>query len=409
MLVDYAKLQTVPRLLLEARLRPLQGDRFQPTGFPHLGAARYTLPNGPEMLLVESAQSVANRMELVCWDEAKDDLIPELKGLPYILVNDGNGRKLTNSVLEAHRINSPYILEGKDKTVFDQIKQDAAGLEIGPIKLRDLCKLVFKYDANAVLHGVFIAKSNLAGGRLRLSRALSGFIEASDVRAAESGGVKNDRVNPSGDTGQGFGNVPFPRTEFVAEKITAFFNLDLALLRGYGLPDEATQLLIALALFKVRKFLSTGLRLRTACDLTVGGDGGLAATQPKDFTIPAESELLEECKRLIAACQKAKLFAGVTPVKWEPAAARKAEIELPVGTSEPQMGDDLKKLIKFKKGTAKKAPLLTFPKGLSAELAEKTKALFPDMLDVHKAIDDALQPPAANGADEKQPDENEEN
>jgi CRISPR-associated protein Csb1 len=315
--IDYAKLQAVPRLLLEARLRPLQGERFQPTGFPDLGAARYTLPDGKEMLLVESAQSVANRMELACWDEANDDLIAELKGLPYILVEDGNRRRLTNSVLEAHRINSPYILEGKDKTVFEQLKRDAAGMEIAPVKLRELAALVFKYDANAVLHGVFIAKRDLAGGRLRLSRALSGFIEASNVRVAESGGVKNDRVDPRGDTKRGFGNVPFHRTEFVAEKITAFFNLDLALLRGYGLGDEATQLLIVLALFKVRRFLSTGLRLRTACDLTVAGDGGLAVMQPEGLTVPPEDELLAECQRLIKACQAKKLFAGVTTVNWE--------------------------------------------------------------------------------------------
>lgn len=317
--INYAQLQNVPRLLMEAGLRPLQGKRFQPTGFPDLGPARYTLPDGTEMLLVESAQSVANRMELACWDEANDDLIPELKGLPYIRVNNGDGSKLTNSVLEAHRINSPYILEGKDKVVFDQIKKDAAGMEIGPIKLPQLAALVLRYDANAVLHGVFIAKSDLAGGRLRLSRALSGFIEASNVRQAESGGVKNDRVDPRGDTKQGFGNVPFHRTEFVAEKIAAFFNLDLALLRGYGLGEDATRLLIALALFKVQRFLSTGLRLRTACDLRVDGDGGLAVTQPKGLNIPPENELLAECQRLIKACQANNLFAGVTTVKWEAA------------------------------------------------------------------------------------------
>jgi CRISPR-associated protein Csb1 len=278
MAIDYTALQNSPRLLMEAQLRPLQGDRFQPTGFPDLGAGRYTLPDGTEMLLVESAQSVANRMELACWDEVNDDLISELKGLPYILVTDGHGKKFTNSVLEAHRINSPYILEGTDKTVFERLKQDAAGLEIGPVKLRELAALVFKYDTNAVLHGVFIAKKTLAGGRLRLSRALSGFIEASKVRAADSGGVKNDRVDPSGDTSKGFGNVPFHRTEFVAEKIMAFFNLDLALLRGYTLGDETTRLLITLALFKVRRFLSTGLRLRTACDLKPVGD--LTVSQP---------------------------------------------------------------------------------------------------------------------------------
>ena len=319
--LDYTVLQNTPRLLMEAPLRPLQGNRFQPTGFPDLGAARYTLPDGTEMLLVESAQSVANRMELACWDEAADDLIPELKGLPYILVKDANGKRLTNSVLEAHRINSPYILEGQDKAVFDRLKQDAAGLEIGPVKLRQLAALVFRYDANAVLHGVFIAKSDLAGGRLRLSRALSGFIEASKVRAAESGGVKNDRVDPSGDTSKGFGNVPFHRTEFVAEKIVAYFNLDLALLRGYALGDEATQLLITLALFKVRRFLSTGLRLRSACDLIPDGD--LAVTQPAGFRVPDEAELLRECQRLIAACKGQ--FAGVTTVEWKPAAKKKSE------------------------------------------------------------------------------------
>lgn len=329
--IDYAVLQNNPRLLMEARLRPLQGDRFQPTGFADLGAARYRSPDDTEMLLVESAQSIANRMELACWDEANDDLIPELKGLPYILVKDGKGQNLTNSVLEAHRINSPYILEGQDKTVFDRLKQDAAGIETGPVRLRQLAALVFRYDANAVLHGVFIAKSALAGGRLRLSRALSGFIEASNVRAAESGGVKNDRVDPNGDTSKGFGNVPFHRTEFVAKEIKAYFNLDLALLRGYALGDHATRLLIALALFKVRRFLSTGLRLRTACDLTLDGD--LCVTQPEGFVVPAEGELLRECRDLIGKCKPQ--FAGVTTVAWKPdPKSAKKRSEDPEGESE---------------------------------------------------------------------------
>jgi CRISPR-associated protein Csb1 len=308
-MIEYGKLDTTPRLLMEADLRPIQGNRFQPTGFADLGPARYTLPDNTQMLLVESAQSVANRLELACWDETSDDLITGLRGLPYIKVTH-NGSVLTNSILEAHRINSPYILEGKDKTVYDRLK------EVGPVKQRDLAALVFKYDANAVLHGVFVAKSDLAGGRLRMSRALSGFVEASDVDIAESGGVKNDRVNASGETKQGFGNVPFHRSEFIAKRITAYFNLDLALLRGYGLPQKGTQLLIALALFKIRRFLSTGLRLRTACDLDLVNE--LKVTRPMDFSIPMEESLLSECTRLIAECNAEKLFAGVTEVKWEP-------------------------------------------------------------------------------------------
>ena len=56
------KLKDQPRLLLQAKLKPVQGSRFQPTGFPDLGAATFDGPDGAKMLLVESAQSMANRL-----------------------------------------------------------------------------------------------------------------------------------------------------------------------------------------------------------------------------------------------------------------------------------------------------------------------------------------------------------
>jgi CRISPR-associated protein Csb1 len=316
--IDFSALKNESRLLLEADLKPLQGERFQPTGFPDLGAARYTLADGTEMLTVESAQSVANRMELATWDEPGNDLTACLRGLPYIKVVNGKQETLTASVLEAHRINSPYILESADTTFFDKLKAETSGDGNSPVNIADLAKVVFKYDLNAVLHGVFIAKSALAGGRLRLTRALSGFIEARNVRPAELGGVKNDRVNPSGDTRQGFGNVPFHRTEFVAESITAYFNLDLGLLRGYGLPAEAVDLLTALALFKVQGFLARGLRLRTACDLEV--KNSLRVTRPAGYALPALADLEAALPGLIGACAQKGLFAtpAVTTVTYAP-------------------------------------------------------------------------------------------
>lgn len=318
MTLSFSQLQHTPRLLLEAELAPLQGNRFQPTGFADLGPARYTLPDAghTEMLLVESAQSVANRMEMACWDLAAGDLIAGLRGLPYVRVELADGSPYTNSVLEAHRLNSPYILEGQDRSVYDLLKNEMAGMESGPIRIDKLARLVFRYDTNAVLHGLFLSKSDLAGGRLRLTRLLSGFIEASDVRVVESGGVKMDRVNPAGNTKQGFGHVPFHRTEFTAERLVAYFNLDLALLRGYGLPDEANELLIALALFKIRRFLSTGLRLRTACDLEVTGQ--ILVTRPDSFELPSESDLLQACSEGIAACGSLFAEPSITRVAWAP-------------------------------------------------------------------------------------------
>ena len=97
----------------------------------------------------------------------------------------------------------------------------------------------------------------------------------------------------------------------------AYFNLDLAQLRGYGLGSQATELLIALSIFKVRRFLSTGLRLRTACDLDV--DGQLSAQRPADFAIPDEASLLKTCKALIEACAGNGDFAkpAVTRIEWK--------------------------------------------------------------------------------------------
>ncbi|MDY6811520.1 MAG: type I-U CRISPR-associated protein Cas7, partial [Actinomycetota bacterium] len=39
-------------------LEPVVGSRFQPTGFPDLGAATYDGPGGSDRLLVESVQSL---------------------------------------------------------------------------------------------------------------------------------------------------------------------------------------------------------------------------------------------------------------------------------------------------------------------------------------------------------------
>ncbi|HQU17350.1 MAG TPA: type I-U CRISPR-associated RAMP protein Csb1/Cas7u, partial [Gammaproteobacteria bacterium] len=213
MSLELSALANTPRLLLRAKLKPLQGTRFQPTGFPEIGAAQFEGPDGTPMLLVESAQSMANRMEAVCWDKVADDWVEPLKGLSVIKVNDKGGKPLTNSVLEAHRINSPYILEGQDKTVFNQLKNELADMQEGIVDLRKLAEVLLGLDVNTLLHGVFLAKKELAGGRLRLPRALSAFIEARDSKVASSGGVKNDSVNLSGDTSKGFGNVPFARDE----------------------------------------------------------------------------------------------------------------------------------------------------------------------------------------------------
>ncbi len=299
----YGTLEGNPRLLMEQSLRPVQGNRFQPTGFPDLGAAEYTAPDGTNMLLVESAQSMANRMEAVCWDDSENRLVKPLRGLPYVHVDLDDEGAFTNSVLEAHRINSEYITGSKQEDPFDEKLQKEIGYgEKKPVPFKKFHQVLFKYDINSLIHGVFLEE---IGGRLRVPRMLSAFIEASGTRPAQSGGVKFSRVEPG--LKEGEGNVPFPRTEYTAQEIKAYFNLDLAGIKGLGLDPHAEKLLIALSLYKIRLFISQGLRLRTACDLEPTED--LKVTRPSNFKVPSMPDLEAEVQKLIEKCREKELFA----------------------------------------------------------------------------------------------------
>lgn len=300
MTVDLQPLENTKRLLFKIPLEPLQGSRFQPTGFPSLGAAEFQTVNG-RSLLVESAQSMANRLEMTIWDTARNDVKEEFKDLSHVRVTR-KGKFLTDTILESHRINSPYLLEGKDRKFFNALKGDLGVLETGPIDRQKLAEVLLKYDINSLLHGVFLAKKELAGGRLRVARVLSAFIEADNVQVAASGGVKNDHVNPSGDTKAGFGNVPFARDEYTAESITLYVNLDLSQIRGYGLGAKVERLLILLSLYKLRALTGEGMRLRTACDLKVV-DEDIQATMPEGWALPGLKELASEVQSVIAECE----------------------------------------------------------------------------------------------------------
>jgi CRISPR-associated protein Csb1 len=286
-----------PRLLIEAVLRPVQGSRFQPTGFPDLGAATYTLPDGTEMLLVESAQSMANRLEATCWDEATGALPRPLAGMPYVEVKR-DGAALTNSLLEAHRLNSVYV-ENSDG--FEAIKGAIGFDPKQPVDRLRFARALLKLDPNSLIHGTFLES---IGGALRVPRALSGFVEARDVRVVASGGVKNDRVAAGKDAEanatakEGYGNVPFHRDEYSAAEITAFFNLDLGQLRAYQLGQAATHFMYLLSLWKIQTLLKSGLRLRTACDLDVVE---IKVTRPQGFALPGLDALDTELPQVIKA------------------------------------------------------------------------------------------------------------
>ena len=300
MTIDLQSLNNAKRLLFNIPLEPVQGSRFQPTRFPSLGAAEFQTKSGTS-LLVESTQSMANHLEMTIWDASKKDVREHLEGLSHVRITRG-GEFLTDTILESHRLSSPYLLESKNKSFLNTLQEEMGAMKTGPVDRRKLAKTLLKYDINSLLHGIFLAKTKLAGGRLRVARALSAFIEADSVHVASSGGVKNDHVDPSGETKVGFGNVPFARDEYTADSITLYVNLDLAQIRGYGLGDSVEHLLILLSLYKLRTLISEGMRLRTSCDLQVKNEP-ISAEIPKQWLLPSLDDLTESLKSSICQCK----------------------------------------------------------------------------------------------------------
>ena len=264
---------TAQRTVLEADLVPIAGRRFQPTGFPDLGAAEFDLADGGKALLVESAQSMANRLEAATWDAARNDQPEALSALPYVRITDYEGAFLSSSRLEAHRLASAYVMKGKVGGE-DGVKWLLArlGLAAGrPLDHRAVARACFALDPVSLVHGVFFAVKDWPW-QPRISRAVTSFVEAYQIVPAVSGGVKRDLVNnqaKDGATSEGYGMVPYHRVEYTAATITAYFTVDREQFRSYGLSEPATALLEALAEFEIGSLLDGGLRLRTACDLTV--------------------------------------------------------------------------------------------------------------------------------------------
>jgi len=289
---DPATLLTEPRIKLVARLRPLAGTRFQPTGFPDLGHATYPSPvDGSRLLLVESPQSMANRLEGTLWDDATQEPVRVIRSLPYIRVFDKDGLYLTSSRTESHRLASAYVkdaaYEGVNGT---QVILDRLGLEKQrPIDHARVHRSIFELDPLCLVHGVFFADEKWPG-QPKISRAVTAFVEAAGVQEAYSGGVRFDNVSNKGDketarktAKEGYGNVPFSRTEFVAASIEASFVLDVSQIRRYALEPLERELLLSIALFEIRSLLDSGLRLRTACDLEVEDIRG---DRPSGFELP---------------------------------------------------------------------------------------------------------------------------
>lgn len=316
-------------------LAPLVGSRFQPTGFPDIGAARFerfdaSAKQGSggfvDALLVESAQSMANRLEATGLDANRRPTGP-LAELPWVEVVDDAGEFVTSSRAEAHRLAGAYLRHASlgDRTLADVLCERFDLQEAKPMDHHRVVREVFSLDPLSVLHGVFFAIKSWPF-QPKITRAITCFVEALDVRRADSGGVKTDDVlHALGGTklsaDSGYGMVPHHREEWTARAVKLSASLDRHILATSGLSAAAVELLETIAAYELAVTLRSGLRFRTACDLQIIDD----RHEPMDASrvVDADGEPLGEpddlatkIRELSTTCPELDVSERPTTVIW---------------------------------------------------------------------------------------------
>jgi CRISPR-associated protein Csb1 len=253
------------------------GERFQPTGFPNLGAALYKASNYTkdkdgkitgetvsDFLLTESAQSLANWMEYLCLDPQNPCRYNnDCAGIPYVVVQEtgtGGMTDLTSSLTEPHRLASDEILGASiNGDSFDKVLIGLLGVnKQRPMHLPRIAKRLFYIDPACLLHGVFLEKLD---GRIRFSRLLSATITAKHPAPVNAGGVMRGYVTIEGKEA----SIPYGTQHFTSPEITLHLTFHSDSLNALGLDAQEEQFLAAFALYKINKLLTSFPRLRTAC------------------------------------------------------------------------------------------------------------------------------------------------
>jgi len=286
------------RVILQAMLVPVSGDRFQPSGFPEIGHVIYKAPRPDrttaDVCIVDSAASMANHLEAVCHANSFAlELHEELRGLPYLQCltdgrdegsggNSGPRRLVVTSLSEGHRLASSYFVGEKATLVVNDADSGESfiGRLTGEFGLRDkgtkthplpgdwwnIFRTIFRYDPNSLVHGILFPSLGI-----KISRVLTAHHEAFGAARVGSSGVKFDKLGKTTS-----GQPIFAVDEETANEIRATFILDLSLLRsfglaGNGLTNRQKEFLLELAFWKIRRLLAAPFRFRSNCDLRLEG------------------------------------------------------------------------------------------------------------------------------------------
>lgn len=192
-------------------------------------------------------------------DDAKDQTGPQKKEAEKT-ARDKNDRAKT--------IENEAVFQHKLASEFGLVLADTKKAHPPPEKWWEVFKTIFKYDPNALVHGVLFPQ-----WQIKVPRVLTAHLEAFGASRVDRSGVKFDRLGKTTS-----GQPIFAVDDATAREIRATFVLDLGLVRSFGrngtkggavlgLTDDQKEFLVALALWKVEQLLATPFRFRSGCHL----------------------------------------------------------------------------------------------------------------------------------------------
>lgn len=149
---------------------------------------------------------------------------------------------------------------------FGLVAKDSSKAHPPPAKWWDVFKTIFRYDPNALVHGVLFPK-----WQIKIPRVLTAHLEAFGAARVDRSGVKFDRLGKTTS-----GQPIFAVDDATASEIRATFILDIALVKSFGrkngdeqrgLTEKQQEFLVALALWKIDRLLASPFRFRSGCHL----------------------------------------------------------------------------------------------------------------------------------------------
>lgn len=288
----------------------------KPPTFLDVGVSQAYLPWEQRLdVLLHTPQATANLIEDSVWDAVKHELIPELKGLPFVDIYTESGQYVASTLDLPHRLGTGYLLKNKHAKLDGQRFREGLRQRI---RDRGVYQAVFELCPMSIVLGSFYTH---IAGVYRIPRVLSGEFVAENAISMPTGGAVHDPVSARGQginsshifaidkksgkdkavkkpSEAGLGNIVYVRESFKAQRYVGRFVIDTRLVDKSNLDDRAKHLVQVLSEYLMRRLLSEPVTLRTECYLMLTKEASLRSLADLQKLEKQVQQAIQDCSNL---------------------------------------------------------------------------------------------------------------